>query len=618
MSDPPAFLRKLDHRARESESGGWLTVCPEHASTGFSVLITEDAGQGRYRFQCIEAGPNDVCAAEGRLLQLLELNHADIALAEKSGAWDDPIPLRSTLDVRKLPVFPLEALPAWVAEWAVAIAAEKGTSPDLPAALALGVIAGAIQRLVIVSPRPGYYESTSLYLIPALPPGQGKTPVFKSALLPLRMRERRRIVEWEAERAAWQAETELRDRERRELIAVGSKDDETPHELLAEQLAELAPIVPPPAPRLVTDDATPEALAALIGEHGRMVAASDEGAALFENLAGRYSANGSSSWDVFNKAHSGSPLIVDRRGSGSIVVDDAALSLVIATQTSVVLALHNKRGTAERGVLARLLYSLPAPVWPAEATPEAHAPTVSRYVVRIGRLWERTPGLMTDDETGLPQPMRLTFARPAADVFEQWELECRARVRSRVEDDDESAGVGWLAKLAGQTARVAACLHVAERWTSDDEVLRHDLALDVDADTVTRAIAIARYFAAHAATIFQIADEPVDVGRASRVLAWIGRRDEPLSPFSTRDAQRALARGSSTSAPFTAALERLADHGYLRALQPEQRSGRPGRPASSPRWEPHPSLVELLADPLHARFMFTPSDKSDSPTEPLA
>ena len=539
-------------------------------------------------------------------------NAAQEQLGEPASAWQDPAPLRPGSH-GPLPVFPLEALPAWQAEWAAAIAAEKGTSPDLPACLALGLTAGGIQRRVIVVPRRGFEEPTSLYMLPALPPGQGKSPVFNAALRPIRALELGLVTEWEAAQAEWEAAAELRDRKRRELVGVKLKE-EGPLEAAAQELAELAPIEPPARPRFLTDDVTPEKLGALIGEHGRIVAASDEGAALFENLAGRYAQGGSSSWDTYNKAHSGSTLIVDRRSAGPIVVNDAALTLIVTTQPTVVLDLHGKPGTAGRGVLARPLYALPAPVWPEAATPEAPGAIVNCYLLRMKRLWERTPDVRNNEDS-LPEPVRLTFADEAAAVFQEWELSLRARVRARVEDGDTSAGVGWLAKLAGQTARLAACLHVADHWTSDVEPWAHELPRELDAATVRRAVAIARYFAAHAAAVFRLAEEDAGLVLAARVLAWLGRREEPATMFSSRDVHRALGRGRDRRAQFDAALERLADCGYVRPAEPDPQSG-PGRPRSSPRWEPHPRLEELLAEPAHAVSLHTPSDNSDSPTTP--
>lgn len=87
MTEAPAFLRKL--KSRERDSSGWFVPCPEHASSGFSVLVTEDVERGRYRLQCIEAAHGDECANEGRLLELLGLETGELGL--NGGPLDGPV-----------------------------------------------------------------------------------------------------------------------------------------------------------------------------------------------------------------------------------------------------------------------------------------------------------------------------------------------------------------------------------------------------------------------------------------------------------------------------------------------------------------------------------------------
>src|SRR5690242_17404250 len=109
--------------------------------------------------------------------------------------WETPVPLVVKPDP---PAFPIDVLPKWMSTWVVAIANEKGASLDIGANLTLALVAGAVARNVQVSPRQGWHEPTNLYVITALEPGQRKTPVFKEALRPIRVLERTRITEWEA------------------------------------------------------------------------------------------------------------------------------------------------------------------------------------------------------------------------------------------------------------------------------------------------------------------------------------------------------------------------------------------------------------------------------------
>ena len=297
--------------------------------------------------------------------------------------WEVPVPLP---DQPTPPPFAVDALPKWQREWVLEIAAEKGASIDIGANLSIAVVAGALARHVQVSPRPGWYEPINLYSITAIMPGQRKTPVFKDALRPVRTLEKKRIADHAQNAQAALLAQKLFEKQERELLneaESGADPDE-----LAERLGE-RPAGAGPVPRLLTEDVTPEGLAALIGDHGRIIVASDEGSAMFENLAGRYT-RGSTSWDLFNKAHAGADLAVDRKGSAPVIVFDPALTLAITTQPALLRSLANKPGAGERGVLARPLYSLPEPVYGDGPTPAAAA-EVSRSTSAGSRTSTATP-----------------------------------------------------------------------------------------------------------------------------------------------------------------------------------------------------------------------------------
>ena len=498
--------------------------------------------------------------------------------------WEEPVPLAG----RGAPVpFPIETLLGWTASWATAISAEKGAALDLGASLALDVVAGAIARNVQVSPRPGWYEPTNLYSIVALAPGQRKTPVFKAALRPVQTLERRLIRDWEEQQQLVAISTAIFDKRRKELIDEAADDDQLDTERLRAQMdAKLAGIddfEQVPRPRLLTEDVTPEALAGLLADHGRIIAASDEGAAIFENLAGRY-ARGSTSWDVFNKAHSASTLRVDRRSSGLVIVFEPAVTLAIATQPEVLLTLAGKPGAEGRGVLARPLYALPAPVYVQGTTPAADPEVLDEYERRILNLYNDTPGLETDEDDH-PRPTILTLDDDAREAFERFELELN-RERQELGGDDldeESVYLGWLSKLAGQTARLAATLHVADHWTRGAGAA----ALVIDKTTVARAITLARYYRKHALAVFGLMGELPEQRRGHSILRWLhARTPEELAGLTIRDVQRS--RGKGTKVEFVrVALRLLEEHGYVRLERPPRR-GSAGRP--SERILVHPQI----------------------------
>jgi len=487
-------------------------------------------------------------------------------------SWEEPVPLKQR---GSPPPFPIETLFDWTASWAMAISAEKGATVDLGASLALDVVAGAIARNVQVSPRPGWYEPTNLYTIVALAPGQRKTPVFKAALRPVRTLERQLMRGWEEQQQLVTISDAIFDKRRKELINEAADDDELDPERLRERVDELVEgleTVTSARPRLLTEDVTPEGLAGLLADHGRIIAASDEGASLFENLAGRY-AHGSTSWDILNKGHSSADLVVDRKSSGPVIVFDPTITLAIATQPEMLRTLASKPGAEGRGVLARPLYVLPAPVYVQGPTPAAEPALLDEYARRIRNVYSDTPELEFDDDDH-PRPTFLTFAVDARGTFERFEAELNRERRELGGDDldGDSVYLGWLSKLAGQTARLAAVLHAADHWSAGTGAA----AVVIDESTVERAIALARYYRTHALAVFGLIGELPEQRRAQSILGWLRTRSpEELEVLTIRDVQRS--RGTGTKVEnVRVALRLLEEHGYVRLERPM--AGKRGRP----------------------------------------
>lgn len=116
------------------------------------------------------------------------------------------------------------------------------------------------------------------------------------------------------------------------------------------QMAEAIAI--PALPRLLADDATPEALAGLLAEQGRQIAALSAEGELLSIVAGRYS-QGVPQLGVLLKGHSGDELRVDRRGRAPEYVARPAITLGLAVQPVVLADLSNIEGARRRRMLAR-------------------------------------------------------------------------------------------------------------------------------------------------------------------------------------------------------------------------------------------------------------------------
>jgi replicative DNA helicase len=131
--------------------------------------------------------------------------------------------------------------------------------------MTLGTLAAAAGGRVEVEPRPGWREPVNLYAAPTLPPGARKSAVVTEITRPLEAFERAEaecsrllIVEAAATKRAAERRAEQAQ------AAAGKAAEEAPA-CVAEAIRlvqEADAITVPPEPRLLVDDATPEALRA--------------------------------------------------------------------------------------------------------------------------------------------------------------------------------------------------------------------------------------------------------------------------------------------------------------------------------------------------------------------
>jgi hypothetical protein len=470
--------------------------------------------------------------------------------------WDPPLPLGGA----DTPEFPVNALPGWLGAFAAETARAQQVPVDLPAVLALAAVATGAGGHVVVEVRPGWRESLNIYTAVVLPPGERKSPVFRAVADPIADVEhvliekvRPKIVEAQALRATAKKAAERAVNE----AAKAEPDKREAAATAAAQAAALADAVEiPPLPRLLAEDATPEALASLMAEQsGRMAVLSDEGD-VFELMAGRYSKNGSMpNLAVYLKGWDGGTLRVDRKGRPPEHIKRPALTFGLAIQPAVLRALTDQPGFRGRGLLARFLWALPASYvgWRDTNPPPADVAVVECYATTLGTLVEQLAD-WTD-------PAVLTMGTAAHDALVAWADEVEPRIRPA---GDLVVIRDWVAKLVGQTARLAGLLHLAEHGI--DGVRRQ-----VAVSHVNSAVALGRYFLAHAFAAFEQmgADGTLDAARA--VAPWVCEQES----FTRRDLHRAHQSRFHKATDVDPVLELLEAHGWIRVHpQPGTKRGR--------------------------------------------
>jgi hypothetical protein len=490
------------------------------------------------------------------------------ARADEAEGWDAPVPLSA---VPVLPAFPVDAYPGWLAGEVAALAEFTQTPADLPATIILSVLSAALGGHARVDIRPGWSEPANLYTAVALPSGSRKSPVHGTLTAPVLIAEGQLATEARAaisEAATQRAVAEkVAARAARDAAADPKDDNKQAEAIAAARLAEA--ITVPVVPRIVADDITPEAAATGMAEQGgRLAILSAEGGP-FVTLAGRYSRE--PNLELFLKGWSGDILRVDRKGRPPEYIDHPALTLGLTVQPVVIKQIFHMPGFHGRGLLARVLYSMPANTVGYRKIRTEPVPTevASRYTQNMEALVTSFAG-WTD-----PAQFQLTPAAQERLTLAAEALEPRLRPGA-----DLSHIVEWGSKLSGTTARIAGLLHAAEH-------LQDGYQRPVTEETMARAIAVGDYFTAHALAVFDYmgADPAVEDARA--VTEWIRRRGQ--AQFTRRDLHRGLHARFRKAEDMDPALAMLSGNGWIREIQAPRREGR-GRPPSA-SFAVHPSLL---------------------------
>ncbi|MET9340287.1 YfjI family protein [Nonomuraea sp. NPDC003804] len=502
---------------------------------------------------------NNLGAAE----QLAELHQA-------AQPWDKPAPFGQR---RELPPFPVHALPAWVADHMSAVAEETQTPLDLAGCVGLAALSTAAGGRAVVNVRGSWTEPVNLFVLVAMPPGSRKSAVFRAMTAPLHSAEKAlldrigpQITEAEVARrlAVDVAEKAAR-------TASSARGEAAPEAIAEAQSAALSVegIKVPVLPRLVADDITPETAASLLTEQGGRLAVLSAEGGIFATLAGRYS--GTPNLDLFLKGHAGDALIVDRRGRTERV-DSAALTMGLAVQPEIIADIAGMPGFRGKGLLGRILYSLPKSNvgYRRIDPPPVPEPVAARYDANLQQL---TIGMHDWDD-----PARLVLSAEASETF----TEHRRTTETRLRPDSGDLGhiTDWAGKFDGAVMRLAGLIHLAEHV--DDGWRR-----PISADTVNAAIVLGEYFTAHALATFDAMGADSDVEGARNVHAWLERTR--TARFTVREAFTALSRSRFRKvAELEAPLDLLEQLGWIRREPEPPRSG-PGR-RPSPAYAVHPCL----------------------------
>jgi hypothetical protein len=473
--------------------------------------------------------------------------------------WTDPVPLPH----RVVSVLDGSCIPGALGKMAAAVSRATETPIELAALLGLAVVAASIAKKVVVQPEPGYIEPTNLYIAVGMESGNRKTAVQAHMTRPL--------VNWEhAETKRLKPEIQRLNRERKTIEAriehlrkQAARKTDSNNSPYSQEICELEAGLSevPKYPRLWVQDITPEQLAVKMAEQNeRMAVFADEGG-IFELLAGRYS-KGVPNLDLFLQAHSGSPVRVDRGSRPPVMMQNPALTVGISPQPDVFESLADKPFFRGRGLLARVLFGLPAsPLGNRRLEP---MPCPDETVAEYSQLIERLLKLAPPERDGIWQPWVLNLSDEA---YEAWKTFQRRVEALMVEGGKLHFVKDWASKLPGAAARVAAAFHCVISDPAEDPIITWQI--------MEHAIVLAELLMDHALAVFDLMERDKTTEDALKILGWIHRK--ALRSFTLRDCFCAHQGRFKKVDAIYAPLDLLEKHEYVRLAPKDDVAHRPSR-----------------------------------------
>jgi hypothetical protein len=494
-----------------------------------------------------------------------------------------PIPLEPP----KPPELQSGIFPGVFGEMVDGISAAVEVPPELAAVFVLASLAIAVQGRFSVRPESDYFEPLCFWAVCALPSGSRKSEVMRLATQWAWTWQREKYAGMEAEiKAATANDAILTGRIKAIRQKAAKAKDETEFALLKSQAdtleKERLPI--PVAPRILTEDVTPEHLGTMLSQHAeRMGIISDESGPL-DNWSGRYYSHGGANLDLALKCYSGIFAAVDRGSRPAVQLAHPLFTVGLSPQPAVIANLVSNDLYRRRGLPGRMWIFVPQSTLGfrrLNGNP-IRDEIKERYAQRLTALLE-TP----TPPDGHPHPLSLI-----GDAWRAWknfavEIEAMMRPGGSLERMTD-----WAGKLPGGTARVAGLFHLA---VHGPDALRVDV---IELDSMTRAIALARVAIGHAKIVFDSMSGTSELESARQVWREVQgakqRQDRQerygdSGIISARDLWHPH-RGSFKSVlEFEPVIRLLVDHNHLAEL-PNSEIGKAGRP--SRRFRIHASASE--------------------------
>jgi hypothetical protein len=445
-----------------------------------------------------------------------------------------------------VPSFPLDCLPPFWAEWAIAQAERKGAPVDYVGAGLLAVASALIGNARWVEVWDGWIEPPFLWCALIGAPSSGKSPALDAVLSPLAAIEHDLLPGYEEAMQRFERDKEeaaIREQdwksEVKEAVKVNRPAPPRP--------VNTMPPEAPPRPRLRVMDATTEALVERLAANPKgLLYQRDELAGWLGNMD-RYAGGKGGDRPFFLESFGGRPYIADRvkHGGKPLHIPHAGLSILGGIQPDRFDSLLKQAD--DDGLAARFLPFFPDRLPPSLPRPSPHVGRAEQALRRLHAL------RMPIDEGGSPARSFISFTAEAVQAMQNF------RLWRHSNEPEGGILASWYGKLDGYAARLALVLELLAWCTAPSR----PEPVEIPLDTFHHARRmIETYFVPMSARAFGLPGLPQAAQDAAALANWI-LREQPKK-INLRQLYRNGTAGLKTAEQAEAVAQMLVAASWLR------------------------------------------------------
>lgn len=424
--------------------------------------------------------------------------------------WPEPHPLTAKIDPEP---YPVDALPDTIREAVEEVQGFVKAPMPIVGSSALGALSLAIQPHIDMKRAERLSGPSSLFILGIADSGERKSTVdgfFTEAIREYEAEQAEKaaplIKKYDAEISTWNAQRDGILSAVKEAAKKGKDTTKMKDDLI--DLERNKP-EPPPVPRLILGDETPENLAYTLakGWPSAGVVSSEAGVVFGAHGMGKDSVM--RNLTLLNVLWDGGSLPIGRRTSESFTVQGARLTVALQIQEATLRAFFDKSGGLARGTgfLARFLVAWPESTqgYRPFTEPPTSWPKLGAFNRRISQLLNT---LVPMNKQGRLEPAMLTFtpAAKAAWIAFHDSIEMELRSSGELYDVRDVAS-----KTADNAARLGALFHV----------FAHGPGGAVDVDSFEAASSIAAWHLSESRRFFGELALPEELANAARLDAWV-------------------------------------------------------------------------------------------------